>query len=102
MELKHTPPSEFFNTTHLEGNDLKKEKELTGTQNAKVLAVFFANKKASFNAWQVRARIGARRIMIGSVRRAIDTLYNKGMIKCTGQNIGFAGKVNFTYKFKKA
>jgi predicted transcriptional regulator len=91
----------FFNTTQETGNQLKEGKVMTSNQDAKVLAVFFANKNKSFNPWEIMARIGGRKILIGSVRRAIHALYKREFITRSGVSIGKAGRKNFSYKFKK-
>jgi hypothetical protein len=102
MELKHNPGGVYFNTTNESQSEVKDKVQMTGNQNAKILAVFFANKSQSFTCWDVRARIGGRKILIGSVRRAIHTLWRKGFIVCTGKKIAATGANNYTYKFKKA
>lgn len=91
----------YFNTTHLEGRDLEKEKQDAKKQEQRIIKIF-RNEKRGLTPWEVNSLyqiyFGAL-IIITSTRRAITTLTNKGiLIKTSEKKLGNHKKLNYIWK----
>ena len=85
----------YFNTTHETGTELKTFNQKAKTQNERVLEYFKPNRKLSasliVNLFE--------NVPITSIRRALNTLENKGLINKTGIQItGIYGRKENLYK----
>lgn len=93
----------FFNTTKLNGEELKKEIDNAKTVNAKVLEIF--KLKHELAAIEVISILECNnyRVNESSVRRSVTNLYNAGVLEKTENTIiSDWGKRNYKYKIKKS
>lgn len=78
----------YYNTTHLQGNDLEKAQVRAGTQAREILDFFEAHRGQPLTPTEVQNALNMQ--VLTSVRRAITNLTDKGFLRKT--NIKRAGK----------
>lgn len=93
---------DFFNTTHLYGDQLRREIENAKGQEDKIM-VFFRNYPGKeFSPDYVHRTVFSDNVPLTSVRRAITNLTRKGLLKKTeNQCIGAYSKLNYTWKLNE-
>ena len=95
----------YYNTTSLEGSDLKHTWAKTATQDEVVLAVFVTNKTVVFTPHEIQSILRddyERLYPITSVRRSINTLTEReALIKTTTKRKGPWGASNYCWKYKE-
>ena len=95
----------YYNTTSLEGNDLKHTWAKTATQDEVVLAVFVTNKTVVFTPHEIQSILRddyEKLYPITSVRRSINTLTEReALIKTTTKRKGPWGASNYCWKYKE-
>ncbi len=91
----------FFNTTHLEGDELSHERETAEYQEQQILKIF-RKEKRGLTPWEVNSLYElyfGDIIIITSARRAITNLTNKGsLIKTDEKKLGNHKKMNYVWK----
>ena len=93
--------SMYFNTTGLKGEDLRQAMDRMKGQNRAILNFFKGNPGGYFTPFEVQdhANISAP---ITSVRRAINTLTEKGyLVKTKHMKPGAYGSLNHTWKYNR-
>lgn len=96
-------PAPFYNTIHLEGQELAQAKEQTGLQDARVLGLFeFYDKSLTpFEVHELYQNAYGR-VCITSVRRSITCLTDSGkLVKTSEMRQGGFGKKNYCWKLSK-
>ncbi len=90
---------QFYNTIHLEGQELAQAKEQTGLQDQRILAIFQKGGKLTpVEAWEAYCR-DFPAPPLTSIRRSITVLTGKGqLLKTTEMREGKYGKKNFVWK----
>lgn len=92
--------SGYYNTTNLKGAILKKNRKKAKTQEQIILAWFKKRKKA-YTPCEVRDKC-LKNTPLTSVRRAITTLTEKGLLEKTSiMRLGKYNKLNYCWKYKK-
>lgn len=90
---------QFFNTIHLEGQELKQAKEQTGLQDQRVLEIFkeLGNLTPLACSRAYDARFSPAPCT--SIRRSINTLTGQGRLKKTSEmKIDIYGKKNYVWQ----
>lgn len=92
----------YYNTTSESGDFLRKNRISAETQDAKILTMFRIDPDLVYSAEQIQilAGINGYNWPLTSVRRSINTLFNKGFIERVGEHRGSYGRRIFTYKLK--
>lgn len=75
----------FFNTTNESENQVKMFSEKNKGQNQIVLSI--ANELKTFSASEIFKKYPTASVPITSIRRAINTLKEKGKIRATGNKV---------------
>jgi Fe2+ or Zn2+ uptake regulation protein len=89
----------FYNTTHLEGNELKTRKISAGRQCSLILNFFKENPSGYFTPFEVAQYTNLHGAPITSVRRALNTLTQEGLlVKTDRMKEGTYGVQNHTWK----
>lgn len=90
----------FYNTTNEKGLELKKAKEKAISQDKQILAMFDTNVPGiSSNKLSASLIFKQMNCPITSIRRALNTLENKGSIKRLDVKInGLYGRKEYMYK----
>ena len=96
---------EYFNTTNENEGQETIFNEINKKQDAKILSIFEGLKKN----FPDKCKVGASSIInympkntpITSVRRSINTLWNKDLITRCDKVVGKYGRVEFTYQYGK-
>ena len=89
-----------FNTTHESGALLKKYAAKAGTQNAKVLAIITQHYPSGATASNIM-RMFTDNTPITSIRRALTTLYDAGILDKTNERReGLYGRSECVYKLR--
>lgn len=73
----------YFNTTHLNGKELKQAIQAAEGQEAKIMAFFEGRPHGNYTPWEVQDFIGLVNTPITSIRRAITNLTDAGKLKKT-------------------
>ena len=89
----------FYNTTHLTPSDLTIRRRNTRYQNGKILKFFEDNPSVFFTALEVQLFAHLESTPITSIRRAINTLTQAGLlIKTDHMREGDYGAPNHTWR----
>ena len=89
-----------FNTTHESGEMLKKYAAKEGNQNAKVLAIITQHYPSGATASNI-LRMFHDNTPITSIRRALSTLYDAGILdKTSERREGLYGRPECVYKLR--
>lgn len=89
----------FYNTTHLSGDELKTRKISAGRQCSLILNFFKENPQGYFTPFEVAQYANLMGAPITSVRRAMNTLTQEGLlIKTDRMREGQYGVSNHTWK----
>jgi len=95
----------YYNTTSLEGSELKHAWSKNATQDEVVLAVFLTNKTVVFTPHEIQSILRddyEKLYPITSVRRSINTLTEReALIKTTTKRKGPWGASNYCWKYKE-
>jgi Fe2+ or Zn2+ uptake regulation protein len=90
----------FYNTTRLQGEELKVAKTRAANQTDRILKIFQDHPYIWFTPWEIHFYTG-QQMMITSVRRAITTLTDQGyLVKGERRKSGPANETNYTWKLK--
>ena len=91
----------FYNTTNLNGADLKKSTGRAESQTEKILRFFLAHPDRAFTPAEVyRAMDG---FLLTSVRRSMSDLTKSGdLIKTDSQALGQFGSANYKWMLNEA
>ena len=93
----------FYNTTELEGTELKEAKIRAGTQNDRVLKVFRDNPDKAFSPTEVHQLTNRWNTPLTSIRRAITTLTALGYLERTDEKRpGWYGMNNYCWKLRNS
>lgn len=89
----------FFNTTYLEGSELRQAVSAASKQDDKIL-IFFKNKPdQEFSPSQIWQVIFDESTPLTSCRRSLSVLTKKGLlIKTDSQSMGSYGRLEFKWK----
>ena len=89
----------FYNTTHLEGEELKIRKQGISYQNSQILKFFRENPSGFFTPFEVQLYANLQNTPITSIRRAVNTLTQAGyLVKTDHMKAGQYGAMNHTWK----
>lgn len=89
----------YYNTTNVEGEELRDYQIKADSQEKKILILFKKNKRAT--ASQIWKEYGMNNAPLTSVRRAITNLTNKGLLLKTDSKFdGFYGRPECFYELK--
>jgi Fe2+ or Zn2+ uptake regulation protein len=89
----------FYNTTHLEGNELKTRRISAGRQCNLILNFFKENPQGYFTPFEVSQYCNLHGAPITSIRRALNTLTQEGfLVKTDRMREGDYGVQNHTWK----
>ena len=89
----------FYNTTHLTNEELKVRRRAISYQNGQILKFFKENPTANFTPFEVQLYTNLDRVPITSIRRAINTLTQAGLlIKTNHLRQGDYGAMNHTWR----
>ncbi|PHR23591.1 MAG: hypothetical protein COA36_16805 [Desulfotalea sp.] len=89
----------YFNTTNIEGEDLKKATEKADAQGVTILAHFKANENTLLNAWEIKCLLFPSDTILTSVRRALSVLKKDSKLDITDvKRPGQYKAVNRCYK----
>jgi len=94
----------YFNTTQLKSTELKEAKMKATKQDEKILQQFKENPETSYFASTLWMNLfDVDNTPLTSIRRSINTLYNKGKIERLEEKADcpMYGKKVFQYKLKK-
>lgn len=95
-----TSDGTYFNTTHLQGEELKEARQRASGQTEKILKFFQQHPYTSFTPWDLYYHFG-QQMMVTSIRRAITTLTDAGyLVKGERRKSGPANETNFTWRLK--
>lgn len=102
MTILATKGESFFNTTRLEGEDLKKAVDKAVSQEEKILNYFKLLKTRELTASEVwRSVFDVDSTPLTSIRRAMTVLMSKGLLKKTDKQIeGMYGALEHKWKLK--
>jgi predicted transcriptional regulator len=90
----------YYNTTNETGATLKKSRRYAKTQEFKVYRILSIHG-CPMTAPEVHQIIGVDNWPIGSIRRSLTNLMDKGLIRKTDiLRMGFWGKPNYCYQIK--
>jgi hypothetical protein len=102
------PPSEsrqlsiFYNTTHMTEDELRIRRVSANRQNQMILKFFQDNPMGFFTPFEVQLYTNLERTPITSIRRAINTLTDAGLlIKTDKLRQGDFGAMNHTWKLSE-
>ena len=91
----------FYNTTHLTGEELKRERKNAETQEQKIFK-FFEEFDYPYTACQVWDLCMKKQVPLTSVRRAITNLNMQGLLrKSPTKAIGIYGKKAYLWRLDK-
>ena len=99
--LKPTDPqlSIFYNTTHMSESELMIRRVAASRQNTLILRFFQDNPQGYFTPFEVQKYSTLKDTPITSIRRAINTLTDAGLlIKTDRMKEGEYGAMNHTWK----
>ena len=86
-----------FNTTHLDGYELKTANESAAAQQVAIMDFFKARPGSEYTACQVFISLNS--YPLTSVRRAISNLASAGqLIKTANRQVGIFGALAYTWK----
>lgn len=89
----------FYNTTHMSEAELMIRRLATSRQNTAIYKFFQDNPQGYFTPFEVQRYAGLDRTPITSVRRAINTLTDAGLlVKTDRMKEGEYGAMNHTWK----
>jgi hypothetical protein len=89
----------FYNTTHLPSDQLKKRKLDSNRQSNQILRFFSDNPKGCFTPFEVQEYGNFMHYPITSIRRAINTLTQAGLlVKTDVLKVGDYGAMNHTWR----
>jgi hypothetical protein len=89
----------FYNTTHMSREEIMKRRASAGMQNKSILDFFRDNPEGYFTPFEVQEYTGQQRIPITSIRRALNTLTQAGLLVKTDKlRPGDYGMMNHTWK----
>ena len=89
----------FYNTTHMRGDELKTRRICADGQCRAILDFFKGNPRGYFTPFEVQTYTGMGRTPITSIRRALNTLTQTGLIiKTEVMRDGEYGVQNHTWK----
>ena len=102
-DLKPIKPNNmYYNTTSLDGIELKEAKNQEMKQKERILEFFKANKKEEFTPFDVHKALFGNATPVTSIRRAITDLTKEGELTQTQtQKREIYGKNNFCWKYNK-
>jgi len=91
----------YYNTTHLDGSELKEAHAKAETQEQMIKAIFQRHKElTASDAWSYYT--ARKRCPLTSIRRSITNLKADGyLIKTNRQKLGMYGKPEYIYKITK-
>lgn len=93
----------FFNTNKERGHQLAASERKALTQNDYILGVFALSPDFGRTAWEMNNWLSHKNWPITSVRRALSTMADSGLLKETGEmRKGGFGKLNRVYQITKA
>lgn len=91
----------YFNTTGVEGEELKERTFRAGTQNARIAEFFLARPGAMYTAPEVRRHLGMMNAPLTSIRRSMTTLTNFNILEKTNfKREGDFGHENYCWRLK--
>jgi len=89
----------FYNTTHMTEDELKVRRVSASRQNILILKFFKDNPLGYFTPFEVQTYTNMERTPITSIRRALNTLTDAGLIIKTDKlRQGEYGAMNHTWK----
>lgn len=89
----------FYNTTHLSAAEMKIRRQNAAYQNGRILRFFEDNPEGYFTPFEVQLYTALERTPITSIRRAINTLTQAGLlVKTDKMRQGEYGAMNHTWK----
>ncbi len=89
----------FYNTTHMTEDELRIRRISASRQNMAILKFFQDNPLGYFTPFEVHTYTNLENIPITSIRRAINTLTDAGLlIKTDKMRAGEYGAMNHTWK----
>jgi hypothetical protein len=89
----------YYNTTNLNGSDLKKSTGRAESQTEKILRFFLANPWAYFTPLDIHRATG---ILLTSVRRSIsDLTKSDDLVKTEKQCMEMYGAINYKWTLNK-
>lgn len=91
----------YFNTTHLNGEALEKERENASTQERTILRLFQLNPFSYISPDMAQVMVGMENVPITSIRRAISNLTKNGHLEKTPVKAkGKYGKPTYTWRLR--
>lgn len=89
----------FYNTTHMNASELKIRRQSIAYQNGRILKFFEENPQGYFTPFEVQLYTNLEGVPITSIRRALNTLTQAGLIVKTDKlRAGDYGAMNHTWK----
>jgi hypothetical protein len=89
----------FYNTTHMAADQVKIRRQEAGRQSSQILRFFEENPNANFTPFEVQEHGNMMHYPITSIRRAINTLTQAGLlVKTDILKAGDYGAMNHTWR----
>ena len=93
----------FFNTTHLQANDLERNQDRALSQTELILKLFTEYPTSDFTPFDVCFRLG-NKILITSIRRSLSVLTDLGDLERLGKDRrrkGLHGELNYCWRLAR-